>query len=284
MWYDDVALSTGYIGTRQNGPAIHEYNLRGYGIFLMPTASSPPRHPLPRAHRHRQPSDTLPFVLKTHAPDAQLRKIRMNLYFLCWDCVCWKTDCVELQNVGRSEVYAWPHSLIWKGMCTVPSGDYVDVLALYEPQGSIGAVRRIGHRFFSKSDGMYRALAYDPSRDYLFLVWQNGDRFRHHIMHGTPKDFLGRQERESELSGVDLNIEVAHVTADGSGLYLLSKLGRLFRVSTGDFRTEAVLACSGPITAITASGQDAGLLPSPFAIVEDHTKVFRVCFHPGEQP
>ena len=47
-------------------------------IFLMPTASSPPRPPLPRIHRQREPSETLPFVLKTHPPDAQVRKIRMK--------------------------------------------------------------------------------------------------------------------------------------------------------------------------------------------------------------
>jgi hypothetical protein len=157
---------------------------------------------------------------------------------------------VGFVNPGRSQLRCGRRHLVWYGAClqgTDWGTDVADALVAFELRPGRQLTRQ-GERFFSKKDGIFRALDIDLLDDSLVVVFERSAQHPSSVKSGNPEDFLGDRDEEHPLLGVDLGAMRVRLTPDGSGVDLLCTEGNLFRIDRRTGCAQAVLSLGDPLT------------------------------------
>ncbi len=163
---------------------------------------------------------------------------------------CKQVTDVGLIAPGRSQLRCGRRHLVWYGAClqgTDWGTDVADALVAFELRPGRQLTRQ-GERFFSKKDGIFRALDIDLLDDSLVVVFERSAQYPSSVKSGSPEDFLGDREEEHPLLGVDLGAMRVRLTPDGSAFDLLCAEGNLFRIDRGTGRAQTVLSLGDPLT------------------------------------
>jgi hypothetical protein len=183
------------------------------------------------------------------------------VYFLDKSLSCTMVAPPFGSAVSRARIHAWPGLVIWWGLET--GSQTGDRLVFLQPQGpGRQRLEPLGTRFFSRKEGQISCLAYDAESKQVLLIWQSSAGFGRFARCGTPEDFSEGREKETLLSGVDLDVTAAEFRGARGGLWLLSEAsGSLFRLDRHEFRVEAVLSGSERIIQMAlGSGEDVPLI------------------------
>lgn len=201
------------------------------------------------------------------------------IYFVDADGACQALahPLPSVDVVGRCQIYCWAELLVWSGMCRFDL-DTRPLLRFFRSEGGQrDALRRVGQRLFEVADGVFKTLAYDTTRDYLWLLFTGTADFEASMKFGTPLDFRDYAEYTRQIRGIDLNIITSQMAIDGSGLYILCKTGNLFRVDTRGLRVQATFAGSHPLTHMALRPQPDGSL----FLVQGGTQILACRFEDG---
>jgi hypothetical protein len=199
-----------------------------------------------------------------------------DMYFVGDDRKCIPVLKSRLEVVGSSEVRCWTGLVLWTGACILdlPEGrSMVFVASFYRPDTHYSRkLHMLGTRVFG---GLLQAVAYDVNGNRVLFFWQGG-----RVKSGTPQQFIDRAEEEKSIRGTAPDVVEAKITPDGTGLYLLSRRGNLFRLDGQTLQLQSVLAGSAPLTGM---GQGACPDDGRLLVVEGRSKLIWCRFEEGKR-